>query len=488
MTNFRWMVCFMLFLATTINYMDRQVLSLTWRDFIAPEFGWDDEIYGRVTATFSIVYAVAMLFAGYFVDRLGAKTGFLWAMGIWSIGAVMHAFCGIATCGLLTGEWALDFNGSKEILHDFGVGGLLISTTSIWLFIACRCIMAIGQSGNFPAAISVIAQYFPKKDRTFFTAIFNAGSSIGALIAPLTIPSLANSLGWEMAFIIVGGLGYFWMLIWILLYIDVEHNERVNMAEYNYILQDTPLPPIKDDETEEDRRLNSSMGKPMSIWACLHNKSIWGMIAAKFLTDGVWWFLLFWTPVYISEFYGYTTDSPMGMAMIFLLYYLVSLLAVLGGYMPTYFVDKYALSPFEASLRAMLLFASVQLLGIVVLPLASVSPWLFVIAVGIMGAAHQSWSANLFTLAGDAFPKNTIATVTGIVGFAGGMSAFVTMSMTGTLLSYADNAKEALSFMGYTDKRAAYMMLFCAFSVPYLMGWGVLKLLVNNNDNETTTA
>ena len=242
MTNYRWVICAMLFFATTVNYMDRQVLSLTWKDFIAPEFEWNDNDYGTITAYFSIFYAIFMLFAGKVVDWMGTKRGYLWAIGIWSTGAVLHAFCGIATSGIVTGHWLVGFEGAKEHLAAYASTaahiGLAVSTVSVWLFLFCRIILAMGEAGNFPAAIKVTAEYFPKKDRAFATSIFNNGASVGALIAPVTIPIMARHFGWEMAFIVIGALGYIWMGFWLILYKKPGENKHVNKAELNYIHQD----------------------------------------------------------------------------------------------------------------------------------------------------------------------------------------------------------------------------------------------------------
>ena len=181
-TNYRWVICSMLFFATTINYLDRQVLSLTWKDFIAPEFHWTNTHYGTITALFSIFYAVSMLFAGKFIDKTGTKKGYLWAIGIWSIGACLHAFCGIITSGAVTGQWLVGFTGAKEAIATIG-NTTLIVTVSVTLFIIARMILALGESGNYPAAIKTTAEYFPKKDRALATSLFDCGSVVGALAA-----------------------------------------------------------------------------------------------------------------------------------------------------------------------------------------------------------------------------------------------------------------------------------------------------------------
>ena len=463
MTNFRWTVCSLLFFATMMTYMDRQVLSLTWKDFLAPEFGWSDSDYGYITGLFSLMYAVCMPFVGKLQDVIGMRRGYLISMGICTVGTLLHAFCGIILSGVLTDTWLVGFDGAKEALHDMGVAGISITTMSIYIFIGCRSIMALGQAGNFPAAISVTAEYFPKKDRAFATSIFNNGACVGSLLAPITIPLIARSLGWEMAFIIVGSFGFLWMFLWLRLYNNASNSQWVNISEYNYIQQD---------ETEE----SSKSEEKVSFMRCFSYRITWAFMLGKFMTEGAWWFYLFWAPIYISDTYGYTTDSPMGMALIFTIY-LICMLSVIGGYLPTYLSEHYALTPSMARLRAMLAFACIELIGILQLPLGSHSPWVLVIIIGVFGAAHQSWSANLFSLVGDNMPKKSIATVIGIGGFAGGMSSYLTMVASGKMLAYADIMQDAYTFLGYSGKPAAYMTMFCIFSVTYLIGWGIIRLL-----------
>ena len=247
MTNYRWVICAMLFFATTVNYMDRQVLSLTWKDFIAPEFHWTDSDYGTITGLFSIFYALACLFAGKFIDWMGTKKGYLWAIFVWSTGACLHAICGWVTMNI-------EGVASLEALRAVEAGSnlaLAIASTSVWLFLACRLILAVGEAGNFPAAIKVTAEFFPKKDRAFATSIFNAGASVGALAAPATIPLLARAWGWEMAFIIIGALGYIWMGLWVYLYDKPEKSKHVNKAELTYIEQDDEEDAGKSEQKEE---------------------------------------------------------------------------------------------------------------------------------------------------------------------------------------------------------------------------------------------
>ncbi|MDR1010064.1 MAG: MFS transporter, partial [Opitutaceae bacterium] len=232
MTNYRWYICAMLFFATTVNYLDRQVLSLTAPDFIMPAFHWSDTDYGNITGIFSFAYAICMLFAGRFVDWMGTKRGYLWAIGVWSVGACMHAVCGLIT------ETYAGLGSAAELAQATGDVAVLIATVSTWCFLVARCVLALGEAGNFPAAIKVTAEYFPKKDRAFSTSIFNAGASVGALASPLLIPPLAKAFGWEMAFIIIGALGFLWMGLWVFMYDKPEKIRFVNAAELEYIEQD----------------------------------------------------------------------------------------------------------------------------------------------------------------------------------------------------------------------------------------------------------
>ena len=274
MTNYRWVICAMLFFATTVNYLDRQVLSLTWDEFIKPEFHWDESHYGTITAVFSIVYAICMLFAGRFVDWMGSKKGFLWAIGIWSLGACLHALCGVAT------EQYVGLHSAAELAAATGDVVVVIATVSMYCFLFARCILALGEAGNFPAAIKVTAEYFPKKDRAYATSIFNAGASIGALIAPLSIPLLAKHWGWEMAFIVIGALGFIWMGFWVFLYDAPNKSKHVNAAELEYIEQDKV-------EDQADG-LSHCDEKKIPFWKCFSYKQTWAFAAGKFMTDGVW--------------------------------------------------------------------------------------------------------------------------------------------------------------------------------------------------------
>lgn len=470
MTNWRWWMCTLLFVATTVNYMDRQVLSLTWKDFIAPEFHWTDSDYGTITATFSIIYAICMLFAGKFVDWMGTKKGYLWAIGVWSFGACAHALCGVFT------ESICGYSSVAEMAKVTGDAALAVASVSVWLFLAARCILALGEAGNFPAAIKVTAEYFPKKDRAFATSIFNAGASVGALAAPATIPLLAQYFkdlgwggGWEMAFIIIGALGFIWMGFWVFMYDKPEKSKYVNEAELAYMQQD---------EEEEPVVSEAKVEKTIPFWQCFTYRQTWSFITGKFFTDGVWWFYLFWAPAYFSDQYGYSSSSSTGIALIFTLYAIVTVLSIFGGYLPKLFVEKKGMHPYNGRMLAMLIFAFLPLPALFAQSAGAVSVWWPAIIIGIAGAGHQAWSANLFSTIGDMFPKSAIATITGIGGMAGGVGSFLINKGAGALFTHSEELGQAFTFMGFEGKQAGYMIVFCICAVAYLIAWFIMKALV----------
>lgn len=470
MTNFRWVMCAMLFFATTVNYLDRQVLSLTWDEFIKPEFHWDESHYGTITSVFSIMYAVCMLFAGKFVDWMGTRKGYLWSIGVWSAGACLHALCGIVT------EQFVGMHSRMELVRATGDVVVVIATVSMYCFLFARCILALGEAGNFPAAIKTTAEYFPKKDRAFATSIFNAGASVGALVAPLSIPLLAKALGWELAFIVIGVLGFIWMGFWVFLYDKPEKSRFVNKEELAYIEQDKEADArLTAEEKAAGNGSGISRGKGISFWQCLRYRQTWAFAFGKFMTDGVWWFFLFWTPSYLNTQFGIKTSDPLGIALIFTLY-AITMLSIYGGKLPTLIIDRTGLNPYAARMRAMLIFAFFPLLVLLAQPLGTISPWFPVIMIGIGGAAHQSWSANIFSTVGDMFPKSAIATVTGIGGMAGGLGSMILQKAAGNLFVYAGDT--GMTFLGFTGKPAGYFIIFCICAVAYLIGWIVMKSLV----------
>ncbi len=483
MTNWRWWICSLLFIATTVNYLDRQVLSLTYKEFIAPEFHWTDAHYGTITSLFSIFYAVACLFAGKFVDWMGTKKGYLIAIGVWSAGAVMHAACGIAS------TWLLDEIDSLEALRAVEAGSelaLAVSTVSVYLFLLCRGILALGESGNFPAAIKTTAEYFPKKDRAFATSIFNAGASVGALAAPLLIPPLAKHYGWEMAFIIIGALGFVWMFFWQFMYDKPEKSKHVNEAELAYIHQDDSVIPSEPSVIPGEPSVIPSEAsvspvaeeKTIPFLKCFKYRQTWSFIVGKFLTDGVWWFFLFWAPAYFQDQFNAPASSPLGQGLIFTLYAIVTVISLFGGYLPKLFVEQKGMHPYSGRMLAMLLFAFFPLVALAAQPLGAHSPWWPAVLIGLAGAGHQAWSANIFSTVGDMFPKSTVATITGIGAMAGGIGSMIIQWVAGQLFTYAEAQGAGFHFIGFEGKPAGYFIMFCFCGLAYLTAWIIMKSLV----------
>ena len=458
----------MLFLATLVNYMDRQVLSLTWKDFIAVDFHWNDNDYGNITAIFSIFYAIISLFAGRVIDWLGTKKGYVLAIFVWSLGACMHAACGIATLKL-TGIPNMD---ALRAVQAGSQTALMVSTISVWLFLGCRIVLACGEAGNFPSAVKVTAEYFPKKDRAYATSIFNSGASIGALVAPLIIPVLANVLGWEAAFLIIGGIGFLWAGAWMFLYDAPKKSRFVNKEELAYIESD------KDEESADAKAdAEDENGIKLSFLDCFKYRQTWAFIVGKLLTDGVWWFYLFCAPAYFSEL-GHPATTFMGQMLIFVLYLIVTVISIYGGYLPRLFVDKRGMDPYAGRMRAMLIFAFLPLFAMFAQPLAGYSVWWPCVLIGLAGAGHQAWSANLYSTIGDMFPKSAIATITGIGTMFGGLCSFAINKCSGMLFTFAEQQGDAFTFFGSHGKPAGYMIVFCYCAIAYLLAWVIMKALV----------
>lgn len=460
MTRYRWVICAMLFFATTVNYLDRQVLSLL-QPMLEEEFHWTDNDYGTITAIFSLFYAISMLFAGRFIDWMGTRKGYAWSIAVWSAGAALHALCGV-----LTDKWVglPDADALRAVAAGTDLAAT-ISMVSVTFFIIARCVLALGEAGNFPAAIKATAEYFPKKDRAFATGIFNSGANVGAIVAPLTVPLMAELWGWEMAFIIVGLIGFIWMGIWLFIYKPIADNPKVNDAERAYIQQDDAE--LTPDEIEPENE------PKLSFIECLGFKQTWAFAFGKFMTDGVWWFFLFWTPAYLKI--QYNMEGTQIAWPIAILYSITVIGSVFGGKFPTYFINR-GMNPYAGRMRAMLIIAFFPLVVLFAQPLGYISYWVPILLISVGASAHQAWSANIFSTVGDMFPKSAIATITGIGGMAGGIGSFFIQKGAGMLFTYSGDTN--MQFMGFEGKPAGYAIVFIFCAVAYLIGWIVMKMLV----------
>ena len=374
--KYRWTICSLLFFATTVNYLDRQVLSLL-KDRLEIQFNWSDSDYANIVSVFQFVYAISMVFAGRLIDWLGTKFGYALSLTIWSAGAMIHAL-------------------AKS------TGGFMFG----------RAVLGFGEAGNFPAAIKTVAEWFPKKERALATGIFNSGANVGAILAPITVPWIADHLGWQAAFLIIGGIGFIWLIFWFWLYEIPTRSKRIKEAEFAF---------IHSDKDEVVSKLDSKEEK-VSWLALLKYKQTWAFSFGKAMTDGVWWFFLFWLPAYLKAQYGMTgMDVAIPLAV---LYTMSTIGSIGGGWFPMYYIGK-GYEPYAARMKAMLTIALFPLLVLSAQYLGSISFWFPVLIIGVGTAAHQAWSANIFTTVSDMFPKKAVGSVIGIGGMAGALGAVV---------------------------------------------------------------
>jgi len=401
----RWMICALLFLATTINYIDRQILSLL-KPMLDVEIGWTNEQFGVVNAAFQFAYAVSLLFFGWFIDRFGTKIGYAVSIGAWSLAAMAHA-----------------------IVASFGG------------FLAARVALGLGEGGNFPAAVKTVGAWFPKRERALATTLFNSGANVGAVAAPLLVPLLASTLGWQSAFLAAGLAGFLWLLLWIPLYSEPGAGRRVSSAELSWIRSDPPAPAVA----------------PIPWAGLLRYRQTWSFIAAKFLTDPVWWFFLIWLPDFFKKTRG--LDIKQSWVLLVAIYSIVTVLSIGGGWLTGWFASR-GWSPVRARKVSLLLFAAM------VLPIATVNfcgDWMAVALIGLAGAAHQAWSANLYTSVSDMFPNRAVASVTGIGSMAGSIGGILFPIIAGILL-------DRMGAGGY-----GFLFAYCA--AAYLVAFALNHLL-----------
>ena len=437
--KYRWTICTLLFFATTVNYLDRQVLSLL-KPMLEEKFDWSNSDYANIVSVFQFTYAISMLFAGRIIDTLGTKKGYTWAIIIWSIGAIVHAFA------IPIGE---------SIASILGWVGIITLPVSIMGFMFARAVLGFGESGNFPAAIKATAEYFPKKERSFATGIFNSGTTVGAILAPLTVPWIAKHWGWEAAFLVIGTIGFLWLFFWLVYYEKPEKQKRLSAAELAYI------------NSDGDNTATADSKKEKVAWIkLLGYKQTWAFTLGKFMTDGVWWFFLFWLPAFLKDQYGLTGTAVM--LPLVVLYSMTMFGSIGGGWFPMYFIKK-GYQPYDARMKAMLLIAVIPLVVLLAQPLGHISFWMPVLLIGIGASAHQAWSANIFTTVSDMFPKKAIGSVVGIGGMAGGIGGVIVTKVGGALFDHYKASGQIET--GYT-----IMFAFCA--IAYLIAWTVMKTLV----------
>ena len=406
--SYRWRICALLFFATTINYIDRQVLGLLAPQLQA-DMGWSEVEYGYIVTAFQFAYALGFLLMGHIIDRFGTRKGFSFAIVLWSLAAMLHA----------AARSVLGFG-----LARFGLG--------------------IGEAGNFPAAIKTVSEWFPKKERSLAIGIFNSGANIGAIIAPLTVPFIALYYGWQWAFIITGALGFIWLAFWLKTYRKPEEHPKLSQQELAY---------IQSDAEEKEAKIP---------WLkLLPYRQTWAFALGKFLTDPVWWFYLYWLPKYLNTTHGLTLDK-IGLPLV-AIYIFSDLGSIAGGWLSTYLIRR-GWSINAARKFTMLICA----LAVTPIFFASLTTnlWMAVALISLATAAHQGWSANLFTLVSDLFPKQAVGSVVGIGGMAGAVGGMVVATAIGYILSVT----------------GSYLSVFIIASVAYLLALLVIHFLVPKLD------
>lgn len=411
--NQRWIVVALLFFATTINYIDRQVIGLL-KPTLEVEFGWSEKDYANIVMAFTAAYALGLLVFGRIIDKIGTKMGFSISIVFWSIAACLH--------------------GVVKTTFGFGVA---------------RAALGLGESGNFPAAIKTVAEWFPKKERALATGIFNSGANIGAVFAPILVPTILALYGWQEAFIITGAIGFVWLIFWLYYYEIPTRHKKVTEAELAHIHSDN----------EED----TSNEKPLTWGTLFRVRQTYVFIIGKLLTDPIWWFFLFWLPSYFSTSFNLDLKKP-GWPLV-IIYMATSIGSIGGGYLSSYFIQK-GWPVYKARKTAMFIFA------LCVLPIMSAkyatNMWVAVALISLAAAAHQAWSANIFTVASDMFPKKAISSVVGIGGMAGSVGGVLFPIFVGYILE---------TYRQLGDSTAGYNIIFFVCGLMYMLAWAIMHFI-----------
>ncbi len=418
--KYRWTILSLVFFATTVNYLDRQVISLL-KPYLEVEFNWTETDYANIIFVFQMCYAFSMLGVSYVIDKIGTKIGYGLSLLGWSIAAIMHA-------------------AAKSTLGF-----------SIW-----RGFLGISESGNFPAAVKTVAEWFPKKERALATGIFNSGTNVGAILAPLVVPWIAVTWGWQEAFIITGAIGLIWLVFWFLIYETPAKHKKLLKAEFDYIHSD-----------EDEKKDAEEIQVKVSWFKLLKFKQTWAFFAGKFLTDPIWWFFLFWLPAFLQAEYhleGMQVTFPLA-----LVYSLATVGSIFGGWIPMYLIKK-GWSVIKARKTSMLIYAFFPIPVLFSQALGQYSMWYAVLIIGVATAAHQAWSANIFTTVSDMFPKKAVSSVTGIGGMAGALGGMGIAKLAGFILDY---------YKAAGDIKIGYYVMFLICGLAYLFAWVIMfKVLI----------
>jgi ACS family hexuronate transporter-like MFS transporter len=437
-SNYRWAICALLFFATTFNYMDRQVISYLKEFFCTPAeqggFGWSNTDFAYLTSFFTGFYAGMTLVVGWVIDKIGTKLGLALSLIVWSV-------CGIANA----------FVGRLLTMHIF-----------------IRSAFAVGEAGNFPASIKTVAEWFPKRERALATAIFNSGSNFGAMVAALFVPwcmvYFGDQKGWKMAFIITGAAGFLWLIFWFWFYNTPGKHPRLSKAEFDHIHSDEGIP------VTDAAAANAAATGKVGWWKLFGYRQIWAFIFGKFMTDGIWWFYLFWLPDYLIKQFNMTKTQVI--MPTFIVYGVAIVGSIYGGSIPMTLIKK-GMPVYKARMTAMFLIALAPLAVLFTQYFGNVDHFgkmasvLAVAMICIGAAAHQAWSANLFTTVSDMFPKKAVASVVGIGTTAGGIGGVIIQLLAGRL---TDAFKQT--------PQTAYLIMFVICALSYLIAWSLMKAFV----------
>lgn len=404
--KYRWKILALLFFATTINYIDRQVIGIL-KPFIANDLGWGEADYGYIVTSFQIAYAIGLVTTGRFLDKYGTRIGYLWAIVVWSISGMAHA----AARGVVS-------------------------------FATARFALGLGESANFPAAVKGVAEWFPKKERAFATGLFNSGSTIGAITAPLIVTGITLTLGWRWAFIITGSLGFIWIFFWLALYQVPEKHPKISKEELNYINQDDK---------------DTGSGNKIKWIKLLKYKQTVAICSTRFLSDWVWWFFLFWIPDYLNKSFG--IDLSQVVLPLIIIYAVSSVGGIGGGWLSSKFIRSGKSIDFARK-------NTILICALVVLPVMLVSQthnlWVAVGLIALAAAGHQGWASNIFTIVSDIYPKKAVGTMVGLSGFTGAVGGALSASFVGLIL----------------ESTGSYFLIFLVASSVYMVNWLILKLSI----------
>jgi ACS family hexuronate transporter-like MFS transporter len=414
--NYRWTIVSLVFFATTVNYLDRQVISLL-KPILEKEFSWTETDYSNIVIAFQLAYAIGLLGFGRIIDKIGTKLGYAVSLTVWSFASIAHAFA-----------------------------------TSTFGFGIARAALGLSEAGNFPAAVKTVAEWFPKKERALATGIFNSGSNVGAIIAPIAVPWIAVTWGWQEAFIITGAIGLIWLVFWFIFYDVPAKQKRLKKAEFDYIHSDTN---------------EATTGNTESVkWVKLLGfKQTWAFVIGKFMTDPIWWFLLFWLPSFLKTEYNMTgMQVSLPLAVV---YTMTCFGSIGGGWLSGYLIKK-GWAIYKSRKVSMLAFALCVIPVVAAQALGKINPWIAVFVIGLAASAHQAWSANIFTVASDMFPKKAVGSIVGIGSMAGAIGGILIARLAGVLLDHYKT-------LGHIE--TGYYIMFIIAGMAYLTAWLIIHLL-----------